>query len=88
MKRSPSIHSAQLVQQRPGHAYLLVRAGEGYTRRHAVAVRDDIVERIGCFDLKIIEVPEIPKTPQGKTVLVVRLLERPNLRLTYEPLLN
>ena len=88
MKRSPTIHSAQIVQDKPGHAYLLVRPGEGYRSRHALSVRDDIVERIGSFDLKIIEVPEIPKTPQGKTVLVVRLLERPNLRLTYEPLLN
>jgi hypothetical protein len=38
--------------------------------------------------LKIIEVPEIPKTPQGKTALVVHLADRPNIRPAYDALLQ
>jgi phenylacetate-CoA ligase len=76
VKRSPTIHSAQIVQDRPGHAYLLVRPANGYQSVDATAVRDDIVERIGTFDLEVVEVSEIPKTLQGKTVLVVHLTDR------------
>jgi phenylacetate-CoA ligase len=86
MKRSPTIHSAQIVQDRPDHAYLLVRPAEGYQSNHAHNVRDDILERIGLFALEIIEVNEIPKTAQGKTALVVRLAERPAMRDIYENL--
>ena len=88
IKRSPSIHSAQLVQEREGEAYLLVRPGNGYRPNHAAAVHDDILERIGDVDLKIVEVPEIPKTPQGKTALVVRLADRPNMRSLYDNILQ
>jgi hypothetical protein len=88
MKRSPSIHSAQIVQDRPGHAYLLVRPGEGYRSVDALAVRDDIVERIGAFDFSILEVDEIPKTPTGKSRLVVRLVDRPELREAYRDVLE
>ena len=88
LKRSPAIHSAQLVQVRPGHAYLLVRPGKSYTREHADAVLDDILERIGSFSFDIIEVPEIPRTPQGKTILVVRLADRPQMRDTYRHIFN
>ena len=88
MKRSPSIHSAQIVQDRPGHAYLLVRPGEGYRSADAVPVRDDIIERIGAFDFEILEVEEIPKTPKGKTRLVVRLEEKPELTSLYRPVLE
>jgi phenylacetate-coenzyme A ligase PaaK-like adenylate-forming protein len=88
VKRSSTIHSAQIVQDRPGHAYLLVRPGQGYRPADAVAVCDDICERIGTFELEIIEVSEIPKTPQGKTVLVVRLADRPAMRTLYTMLLK
>jgi phenylacetate-CoA ligase len=88
VKRSPSIHSAQIVQDRPGHAYLLVRPGAGYQPKDAVAVSHDILERIGDLDLKIVEVSEIPKTPQGKTALVVRLTDRPHMRPIYDSILQ
>lgn len=88
MKRSPSIHSAQIVQDRPGHAYLLVRPGNRYRHEDAYPVRDDILERIGKFELEILEVPEIPKTPTGKVKLVVRLSERPEMRPAYEGMLK
>ncbi|MFQ5852773.1 MAG: phenylacetate--CoA ligase family protein [Candidatus Binatia bacterium] len=88
IKRSPTIHSAQIVQDRPGHAYLLVRPGEGYRSADAAAVRDDILERIGVFDLGVIEVTEIPKTQQGKAILVIRLADRPELREIYKQFLK
>ncbi len=84
-RRSPTIYSAQLVQDSPGHAYLLIRPGKGYIPSHASAVCDDIMERIGMFGLDVIEIDEIPKTPQGKTVTVVRLEERPDMKDLYEP---
>ncbi|MEM3036102.1 MAG: hypothetical protein QXS18_04775 [Thermoplasmata archaeon] len=88
MKRSPTIHSAQIVQDEPGHAFLLIHPGEGYCSEHASAVCEDILERIGKFHLDIIEVPEIPKTPQGKTVLVIRLNERPSMQKMYKKLIK
>jgi phenylacetate-coenzyme A ligase PaaK-like adenylate-forming protein len=88
VKRSPTIHSAQIVQDEPGHAFLLVRPGEGYRSADSVAVRDDIHERIGSFSIEIVEVSEIPKTRQGKTSLVVRLADRPGTREIYEQVLN
>jgi phenylacetate-CoA ligase len=88
MKRSPSIHSAQIVQDRPGHAFLLVRPGAGYRPEHALAVRDDILERIGTLEFDIREVAEIPKTPTGKIRLVVRVSDRPALLEIYRPILQ
>jgi len=89
VKRSPSIHSAQIVQDRPGHAWLLVRPGEGYRSADAEPVIADIRERIGDFDFDVVEVAEIPKTPAGKTNLVVRLSpERPATAALYADLLE
>ncbi|MGH7847683.1 MAG: phenylacetate--CoA ligase family protein [Candidatus Binatia bacterium] len=88
IKRSPTIHSSQIVQDRPGHAYLLVRPGNGYQPADAYAVRDDILERIGAFELEITEVPEIPKTLQGKTALVVRVPERAEIHPLYASILQ
>jgi phenylacetate-CoA ligase len=88
MKRSPTIHSAQLVQDKPGHAFLMVKPGAGYRSSDATAVRDDILERIGEFALDVVEVAEIPRTPQGKTVLVLRLEERAAMKNLYAQLLR
>jgi hypothetical protein len=85
---STAIHSAQIVQDRPGHAHLLVRPSKGYQASDAVAFRDDILGRIGSFDLDIVEVPEIPRTPRGKTTLVVRLADRPHMRDAYAGILD
>jgi hypothetical protein len=87
MKRSPTIHSAQIVQDRIGHGYLLVKPGPDYRSADSVAVRDDILERIGKFDLEIIETAQLPKTPQGKMILVVRLMERPDLNAIYKSII-
>ncbi len=88
MKRSPTIHSAQIVQDKPGHAFLLVRPGNEYKSYHAKAVCHDILEKIGDVELKVIEVSEIPKTLQGKTVLVVRLIDHPELMTYYKNIIN
>jgi len=88
LKRSPSVHSAQIVQERPGRAWLLIRPSNGYRRADALAIRDDIIEKVGDLEIEILEVAEIPKTPQGKNSLVVRLDERPVMLATYERLLH
>jgi len=87
MKGSPTIHSAQIVQDKPGHGFLLVRPSNGYHSSHGTIVVEDILSRIGSFDLQLIEVPEIPKTLRGKTRLVVRLDEQPELHGVYQSLL-
>jgi phenylacetate-CoA ligase len=88
LKRSPTIHSAQIVQDSADHAYLLIRPGAAYERRHGLAVRDDLLEKIGRFNFEVIEVPEIPKTARGKTALVVRLAAQPEMQPVYHRLLD
>lgn len=87
-RRSPAIHSAQIVQDRPGHAFLLLRPGQNYQPRDADAVCADILERIGRYEIEVVEVPEIPKTGAGKSRLVVRLADHPEMRPAYERLLK
>ena len=87
LKRSPTIHSAQILQDSADHAYLLIKPGAAYERRHALAVRDDLLEKVGRFSFDVIEVPEIPKTPRGKTALVVRLAAQPEMQPVYQNLL-
>jgi phenylacetate-CoA ligase len=87
LKRSPTIHSAQILQDSADHAYLLVRPGAGYERRHADAVRDDLLEKVGRYDFEIVEVADIPKTARGKTALVVRLAAQPEMLAVYQNLL-
>jgi phenylacetate-CoA ligase len=82
-QQSSTIHSAQIVQDRPGHAYLLVRPSNGYRAVDAVAFRNGILGRIGAFEMEIVEVSEIPRTPQGKTIRVVRLADRPHMKESY-----
>ncbi len=87
-RKSPTIHSAQLVQDAPGHAFLLIRPGKNYKKSHAEAICDSIRERIGEFELDIVEVTEIPKTLQGKTRLVIRLMDQPELKEMYRPIIK
>lgn len=87
-RRSPNIHSAQLVQDSFAHAFLLVRPGRNYSSKDALAVRDDIVSRVGDLKIETVEVTEIPKTSQGKTVSVVRLMDRPEMVPIYKKVLE
>jgi phenylacetate-CoA ligase len=86
-RRSPAVHSAQIVQHQPGRAWLLVRPSNSFRPADALAIRDDILERVGKFDIQVYEVPEIPKTPQGKVKLVVRLEDKPLMREMYQDVL-
>lgn len=79
IKKALSIRSAQIVQDVPDHAWLLVVAGPGYKPQHGQVVRDDILSRVGAFSLDIREVDLIPKTPVGKQRLVIRLFDRPDI---------
>jgi phenylacetate-CoA ligase len=88
IKRSPTVHSAQVVQTSPGKGFLLIKPGSGYTRQDGEAIYDDIRSRIGEFDMCIKEVEEIPRTPVGKLRLVVRLDDRADLRTQYEQVLK
>ena len=87
-RRCPNIHSAQLVQDNFSHAFLLVRPGRNYSYKDALSVREDILSRVGDLEIDIIEVTDIPKTPQGKAVSVVRLMDRPDMQKTYQKLLD
>lgn len=87
LKRSPTIHSAQILQDGADHAYLLIKPGAAYERGHALAVRDDLLEKIGRFNFEVVEVPEIPKSARGKTALVVRLSAQPEMQAVYRTLL-
>jgi phenylacetate-CoA ligase len=86
MKRSPTIHSAQVVQDEGGHAFLLVQPGESYRPSDGQAIKDDILERIGSFDIEVVETGAIPRTATGKSALVVRLMDRPSAKETYASL--
>ncbi len=88
MKGSPAIHSAQIVQDRPGHAYLLVKPGVSYRPEDAEVVKADILRRIGSFAIDALEVEDIPRTPAGKTRLVVRLTEAQPWHESYRALLD
>lgn len=85
MKKAPTIRTAQIVQDRPDRAVLLVVPDTGYFRAHAELVRKDIQERIGDFDIAICEVSEIPRAANGKQKLVVRIYDNP---LAAEPYRN
>jgi phenylacetate-CoA ligase len=87
-RRSPNIHSAQLVQDTFTHAFLLVRPGRSYSSTDARAVQDDILSRVGDIQIEIVEVTDIPKTRQGKAVSVVRLMDRPDMQPIYRQLLE
>lgn len=82
------IHSAQLVQDVPGHAFLLIHPTAGYSRADGIAIAERILKRVSNLRIELIEVSEIPKTLQGKTPLVIRLPERPNLQNGYRAILN
>jgi hypothetical protein len=86
--RRPTVHSGQIVQDEPGHAYVLIRPAEGYSHADRIAIRDSILDRIGKFAVELIETSEIPKTPRGKTALVIRLADQPSLKSVYREIIK
>lgn len=83
MKRSPRVHSAQIVQDEPDHAFLLVCPGKGFQHSDALAILDDLEGRIGHFKFDVLQVREIPRMPHGKQALVVRLFNQSGLKASY-----
>jgi phenylacetate-CoA ligase len=83
IKKSLTIRSAQIAQDAPNHAWLLIRPGEGYEDYHGEIVKQDILARIGKFKLDVVTVETLPKTVVGKQRLVVRLFDRPELAKLY-----
>jgi len=90
MKQAPSVKQAQLAQDAPDHAWLLVVPDSGYRDDHGQALRDDVLSRIGehAIRLEVRSVSAIPPTPVGKHVLVRRLLDDDSARETYRELLD
>ena len=83
IKQSLTIHSAQIVQDSLNHAWLLIQPAENYKDSHGEIIKEDIISRIGNFDLDICTVDLIPKTSIGKQRLVVRLFNRMELAELY-----
>lgn len=90
MKHAPSVKQAQLAQDAPDHAWLLVVPESWYREEDGRALVEDVLGRIGSrvitFDL--CAVPEIPSTPAGKHVLVRRLLDDPTAQERYRQLIE
>lgn len=87
IKKALTIRSAQIVQDSADHAWLLVVPGSGYRDTDGEAIRDDILSRLGPYDLEVRTVDAIPKTSAGKQRFVVRLCDRPPLAKQYDDLL-
>lgn len=84
MKKSLTVRSAQLVQDAPDHAWLLVVPGVGYREVDGDIVRADILSRIGSFQIDVSAIEVLPKTRAGKQRLVVRLFDHPDLAALYQ----
>jgi len=90
MKSAPSVKQAQLVQDAPDHAWLLVVPDDGYRDDDGLALREDILSRIGARSIRldIRPVAAIPPTPAGKHVLVRRIHHDPAQRDAYRELIE
>ncbi|MCF6148002.1 MAG: phenylacetate--CoA ligase family protein [Candidatus Kuenenia sp.] len=84
IKKALTIHSAQIVQDRLDHAWLLIHPADGYHESHGEIIRNDILSRIGIFKIDVCIVNTVPKTPVGKQSLVVRLVDSPILKDLYQ----
>ncbi|MHB0937011.1 MAG: phenylacetate--CoA ligase family protein [Armatimonadota bacterium] len=89
MKQAPSVKQAQLAQDAPDHAWLLVVPDAGYRDEDGKALLDDLFSRIGSHAIRIDVRPvrEIPPTSVGKHILVRRLLDDPALQEAYRALI-
>lgn len=84
IKKSLEIRGAQIVQDSPDHAWLLLLPGQGYLPLHGKIIKEDILSRIGNFSIDIHEVEQLPKNKVGKQNLVVKLFSRPDLVEIYK----
>jgi len=90
MKKAPSVRQAQLVQDAPNHAWLLLVPESYYRDQDGEAVQEDILSRIGekAIQIEVRTVPEVLPTPVGKYVLVRRILHDPVLQERYRALIT
>lgn len=89
MKKAPSVKQAQLVQDTPDHAWLLVVPEESYTAHDGEALVEDVCSRIGtqAIDIEVRPVTTIPRLPSGKHVLVRRIMDNAAAQAQYRSLL-
>ena len=89
MKNAPSVKQAQLVQDAPDHAWLLVVPDAGYQDRDGMALQEDLHSRIGAHALTIEVRPvrDIPPTRVGKHVLVRRILDDREAQESYRKII-
>ncbi|MHB9131104.1 MAG: phenylacetate--CoA ligase family protein [Armatimonadota bacterium] len=90
MKKAPSVKQAQLVQDKPGHAWLLVVPDYDYRDAHGETLVEDILSRIGerAISIEVRTVSDIPPTPVGKHVLVRRIMGNAELQAQYHTLIE
>jgi phenylacetate-CoA ligase len=82
--KSLTVRSAQIVQDRLDHAWLLISPAKGYLESHGEVIKNDILSRIGKFKLDVCTVDKLQRTPVGKQKLVVRLYDRPDIAELYK----
>jgi len=89
MKNAPRVKQAQLVQDAPDHAWLLVVPDDGYQQRDGNVLREELLSRIGerALAIEIRPVRAIPPTRVGKQVLVRRIMDDPALQDIYRELI-
>ncbi|HEY3380002.1 MAG TPA: AMP-binding protein [Armatimonadota bacterium] len=89
MKKAPSVKQAQLVQDTPEHAWLLVVPEATYRDADGATLVEDILSRIGvqAIRLQVCPVQDIPPTPVGKHVLVRRILDNADEQARYRALI-
>ncbi|MHB9026380.1 MAG: phenylacetate--CoA ligase family protein [Armatimonadota bacterium] len=90
MKKAPSVRQAQLAQDSPAHAWLLVVPDTYYRDEDGLRLVDDVLSRIGgkAIDIEVRTVREIPRTPAGKHLLVRRLIGNTELQERYRALIR
>ena len=89
MKEAPSVKQAQLVQDTPDHAWLLVIPDAHYGVHDGQILRQDVLSRIGnrAIRIDVCPVDEIPPTPAGKHVLVRRIFDDRTTQEAYRELI-
>ncbi|HEY3416033.1 MAG TPA: hypothetical protein VGM23_04020 [Armatimonadota bacterium] len=90
MKKAPSVKQAQLAQDSPAHAWLLVVPDTGYHDADGERLVEDVLSRIGgkAIHIDVRTVREIPPTSTGKRLLVRRLIGDNALLEQYQALIR
>lgn len=90
MKKAPSVKQAQLVQDAPDHAWLLIVPETYYREQDGETLKEDVLSRIGerAIRLEVRPVAEIPPTRVGKHVLVRHIMQDRELQAQYAALIG